>query len=75
MVRAATTGISAFVDARGVITHQTAPFTEETLVADVRPVRVPTLYGTLGDWFPSSATLVSLSLLLLYVIRNSRGGL
>ncbi|MBW2509445.1 MAG: apolipoprotein N-acyltransferase [Deltaproteobacteria bacterium] len=75
MVRAATTGISAVVDARGVITHQTAPFTEETLVADVRPVRVPTLYGTLGDWFPSSATLVSLSLLLLYVIRNSRGGL
>jgi apolipoprotein N-acyltransferase len=70
LVRAATTGVSAFVDARGVITHQTGAFTEETLVADVRPVRVPTVYGTIGDWFPWGATLISLSLLLLHRIRK-----
>jgi apolipoprotein N-acyltransferase len=58
------------VDARGVITHQTGAFTEETLVADVRPVRVPTVYGTIGDWFQWGATLISLSLLLLHRIRK-----
>jgi len=48
LVRGATTGISAFVDARGVITHQSGLFTEENLIADVRPMRVPTFYGTVG---------------------------
>jgi apolipoprotein N-acyltransferase len=72
LVRAATTGISAFVDARGVIRDQADQFTRETLIADVRPIRVPTLYGTVGDWFPWGATLVSLSLLLLYFIRARR---
>jgi apolipoprotein N-acyltransferase len=72
LVRGATTGISAFVDARGVITHQSGLFTEENLIADVRPMRVPTFYGTVGDWFPWSATLISLSLLLLCFIRSRR---
>jgi len=72
LVRGATTGISAVVDARGVITHQTGAFTEETLVADVRPIRVPTFYGAVGDWFPWAAMLISLSLLLLYFVRSRR---
>lgn len=72
MVRAATTGISAFVDARGVITEQTRAFTDETLVADVRPLRVPTFYGAVGDWLPWSATVVSLSLLVWGFVRSRR---
>jgi len=70
LVRAATTGISAFVDARGVITHQSALFTQENLIADVRPLRVPTFYGAVGDWFAWGATLISLSLLLLFFVRS-----
>ena len=55
-----------------MITHQSALFTEENLIADVRPLRVPTFYGAVGDWFPWGATLISLSLLLLFFVR-SRG--
>jgi len=51
LVRAATTGISASVDARGMILEQTKPFERTVLVADVKRVSVPTPYASLGDWF------------------------
>jgi len=72
LIRGATTGISAFVDARGVITDQSELFTDETLVANVRPLRAPTFYGAVGDWFPWSATLLSLSLFVLSFVRKRR---
>ena len=72
MVRAATTGISAFVDARGVIRSQSGVFEITTLVADVRPLRVPTIYAAIGDWFPWTATIVSLPLLLLGFLSSRR---
>jgi apolipoprotein N-acyltransferase len=52
LVRAATTGISAFVDLRGLITQKSAIFTEDVLVGDVKRLRLPTLYAKWGDWFP-----------------------
>lgn len=64
MVRVATTGISAFVDARGVLVRQTRVFTEDVLVGEVRPLRVATFYGAFGDWFAWSCVLVSLVLLM-----------
>lgn len=51
LIRSATTGISAFVDARGVLVDQTDVFTKDTRVRDVKRVRVPTIYGAVGDWF------------------------
>jgi len=51
MVRVATTGISAVVDARGLLTHQTLPYDKETLVEDVPLVYAPTLYTRIGDTF------------------------
>ena len=51
MVRVATTGISAVVDARGMLTHQTQPYTKETMVEDVPLVYAPTLYTRIGDTF------------------------
>lgn len=51
LVRAATTGISAVADARGMIVAQTEPFTRDVLVADVKKVSVPSFYGKWGDWF------------------------
>ncbi len=63
LVRAATTGISAFVDARGVITATTKIFTRDVLVRDVKLVRLPGLYARLGDWFAWTCVLVC-SLLL-----------
>jgi apolipoprotein N-acyltransferase len=57
LLRATTTGISATVDARGIITDQTGVFTREVLVDDVRPVHVPSLYARAGDWLPWSCAI------------------
>lgn len=64
LVRSTTTGISAFVDARGVITASTGVFTRETLVADVKPMQVASPYAELGDWFVACCGLGSAALLL-----------
>ncbi len=70
MVRAATTGISAFIDARGVITQHAPLYSQETLVADVQPLRVSTLYGEVGDWFLWLSVLVSSALLISCFVRQ-----
>ncbi len=59
LVRTATTGISAFVDARGVITEQSEVFTKDLLVQDVKRVRLPTPYAAVGDWFAWLCILAS----------------
>ncbi len=58
LVRSATTGISAFVDARGVITDTTDIFTRDVLVRPVKLVRLPGLYARLGDWFAWGCVLI-----------------
>ena len=70
LVRATTTGISAFIDASGMITARTEKFTREALVRDVRPVRVAGLYSRWGEWF--AWTCVAASVLLLAASRRSR---
>ena len=69
MVRAATTGISALIDARGVITQHAPLYTQETLISDVRPMRAPTFYGQVGDWFLWLSMIVSLSCFGLCFVR------
>jgi apolipoprotein N-acyltransferase len=64
LVRATTTGISAFVDARGIITAQTRKYTREALVREVRPVRVASLYSRLGDWFAWLCVVASAGLMI-----------
>jgi apolipoprotein N-acyltransferase len=64
LLRSTTTGISAIVDARGLITEKTGVFTREVLVADVPMVRHPTFYARMGDWLPWSCSVVALGLLL-----------
>jgi apolipoprotein N-acyltransferase len=63
LVRSTTTGISAFVDARGVLTAQSGNFTREFLVEEVRPVRVPGLYSKVGEWFAWLCVAVAAALL------------
>ena len=65
MFRGATTGISAFVDTRGVLTAQTKPFTEDALVRDVKRVRLPTFYARVGDVFAWLCVVASGLLLFL----------
>jgi apolipoprotein N-acyltransferase len=50
LIRSTTTGISALVDARGLVIARTDVFTRETTLGLVRPLRVPSLYSRWGDW-------------------------
>lgn len=63
MARSATTGVSAFVDARGRILEQTELFTRDALVRDLKIHRVGSPYTLLGDWFAWGCVLVTLALL------------
>ncbi len=64
LIRSATTGISAFVDARGMIVEESKVFTKATLVRDVKRVRVPSVYGAVGDWFAWLCIVASGALLI-----------
>lgn len=65
VVRSTTTGTSAFIDARGLITARTGTFTRETLVREVRPLRVASVFSQWGDWFAWSCVAASAMLLVL----------
>ena len=64
LVRAATTGISAHVDARGMLVEQTPVFERTVLVVDVEKVRVPSIYSVIGDWFAWLCILAAALLLV-----------
>ncbi|MBI5506782.1 MAG: apolipoprotein N-acyltransferase [Deltaproteobacteria bacterium] len=71
LLRSTTTGISAFVDARGVLTAQAGNFTREALVSEVRPVRVPGVYSHWGDWFAWLCVAASALLLIAAAQRRA----
>jgi apolipoprotein N-acyltransferase len=65
MLRSTSTGISALIDARGMITQRSSLFTREVVVGDVKPVRVRSVYTDWGEWFVWSCGAVSVALLAL----------
>jgi len=67
--RAATTGISAFADARGVFLSKGPLFERTALVQDVKLVRLPSLYTLLGDWLAWLCVFVLVGLL---TVRRGR---
>lgn len=64
LVRAATAGVSGFVDPVG---HPiaTSSASEGVLVEHVTPQRELTVYARYGDWFPASCIGIALFTLLL----------
>ena len=51
MLRGANTGVSAVIDARGVVLQETPIFERLTLTVDIPPGRMtPTFYTRAGDW-------------------------
>jgi apolipoprotein N-acyltransferase len=70
LVRSTTTGISAFVDARGLIRARTGVFTRETALGIVRPLRVPSFYSRWGDWLAWLFVGLSMGLILLTTRRE-----
>lgn len=67
-VRSTSTGISAIVDARGMITAKTKVFERGGLVGTVRPVQVESIYAKHGDWF--AALCITFSIILLVIGRG-----
>jgi len=70
MVRAAGTGISAIVDARGVPIATTDVFERTFLTGEVRPVARPSVYVALGDWVAYLATIAAFVALAIGATRR-----
>ncbi len=73
VIRAATTGISAVVDARGQLIAQTEPWTETVLVQELAVAQVPSWYARWGNWFAWLCTALSVGALGLSWARFRRG--
>jgi apolipoprotein N-acyltransferase len=73
--RAANTGVSAIIDARGRVRASTQIFERDLLVADV-PLRAPPLGGSFyarhGDVFAASGWAGALALAALGLVRERR---
>ena len=68
LVRSTSTGISAYVNARGTIMKQMQVFDRGGIVCSVKPMRVPSFYAKHGDWF----AWICVSTSVLFMITNWR---
>ena len=75
MLRAANTGVSAVIDARGVVLQETPIFERLSLTVDVPPGRAnPTFYTRVGDWpIAASWLLLGACAGTVLIRRRSRG--
>ncbi len=73
VARAANTGISGFVDARGRIISMSGLFVRGAYLADLRPGREATFYARHGDFFPWACLLALGAWAAAAVIQTLRG--
>ena len=75
LVRATNTGLTSIIDAVGR-EHATLPlYQTQTVVHDVHPLRLATLYTRYGDWFAQGCSVMAGLLLLGYGWRRYRTGM
>ena len=72
MVRAANSGISAFIDARGESVSSIGLFRRGSATAEIHPASGITPYGKLGDWLPISCCIIA-TLTLVFPLRGNHG--
>jgi apolipoprotein N-acyltransferase len=70
IARAANTGISAFIDAKGEIRQRSGLFTQETLVGQIGPRIEKTFYTRYGDVFALVSSAFALLFLLLAYFKR-----
>lgn len=70
IARAANTGISAFIDAKGEILKKSDLFVEEALVGQISPKIEETLYTRYGDLFALITSAVALIFVLLAYLKR-----
>jgi len=72
MLRAANTGVSAVIDARGVVLRETPIFERLTLTAEIPPGRKkPTVYTRVGDWPIAASWLLLVGCAGFTLLRRS----
>jgi len=74
LLRVTNTGVTAFINAQGVIVEYLPIFTPATLKTDVEILDEETLYVRFGDWFAWGMTIISLAIVLFYWKRASTTG-
>lgn len=77
ILRAANTGVSAFIDEKGSIITQTDPLTKDTAVADLYAIEGKTLYAYIGDVFlyiSFITVLISIVLFISNIVRSKSNG-
>jgi len=72
LVRAANTGITAIVDARGRVLEKTALFDRTVIVRDVPLLREETFYARRGDLFAWACLGATVSFTVFVLVRRSR---
>jgi len=70
--RAANTGISGFIDARGRVMRETALFEEATATATLSLRQQTTLYTRWGDFFAAFCAIISISFLCMTWIKRRK---
>lgn len=72
LVRAANTGITAFIDPLGSIVSQTGLFEKTSLMGSIRFMKRGTLYGIWGDAFVGVCGIVLAVLAMIVMIRRKK---
>ncbi|MCK5553025.1 MAG: apolipoprotein N-acyltransferase, partial [Deltaproteobacteria bacterium] len=70
IARAANTGISAFIDAKGEIRKRSDIFVRETLVGHINPKIEGTFYTRYGDVFALVSSAIAFLLILLAYLKR-----
>jgi apolipoprotein N-acyltransferase len=70
IARAANTGISAFIDAKGEIRKRSGLFVEQTLVGHISPKLEETFYTRYGDIFALVSSALALVLLIVAYLKR-----
>ncbi len=74
LLRAANTGISGIVDPYGRVVARSEIFVPDTIVADVRFLDAPTVYGRIGDLFAYVCAVLSAIATAVSIRRMPRAG-
>lgn len=71
VIRSANTGISAIIDPCGRERARSQLLTEDMLVADIVPNRMPTLFTLFGDWFRILCWVLSFASFIVIYSRHA----
>ncbi len=73
IIRAANTGISAYINQRGEIIQQTKPLEEDTIYHDVYNIEARSLYTRTGDLTIYASLLIVIIILINHIRRKNNG--